>query len=131
LISSFPVLPPANIWLRASGARSRPSTIDYDRIVTACEQAGFQPRLQAFPDPPVSAMLARLPGGREIGLAPASLAVHAAESSLDVVARDIVDPVIQAELSILWPARAASPAVAHFLDSARRCATNKGWVAGP
>jgi DNA-binding transcriptional LysR family regulator len=42
----------------------------YDRIVAACERAGFQPRIQSFQDPPVNAMLARLPGGHEIGLTP-------------------------------------------------------------
>ena len=31
----------------------------YDRIVAACEQAGFQPRVEAFTDPPPQAMLAR------------------------------------------------------------------------
>jgi DNA-binding transcriptional LysR family regulator len=103
----------------------------YDRIVTACERAGFQPRIQSFHDPPVNAMLARLPGGHEIGLTPASLAIHAAEAGLDIVARDIIDPVIQAELSILWPTRTPSAAVANFLDSARRCATNKHWLAAP
>jgi hypothetical protein len=103
----------------------------YDRIVAACEGAGFHPRIQSFEDPPVNAMLARLPGGREIGLTPASLAIHAAESGLDIVARDIGDPVIHAELSILWPARAPSAAVANFLDSARRCATDEDWVAAP
>lgn len=103
----------------------------YDRILAACERAGFQPRIQTFQDPPVNAMLARLPSGREIGLTPASFAIHAADAGPDIVARKIVDPVIQAELSILWPAHAPSAAVAHFLDSARRCATNKGWVAAP
>jgi DNA-binding transcriptional LysR family regulator len=103
----------------------------YDRIVAACEGAGFQPRIQTFQDPPVNAMLARLPGGREIGLTPASFAIHAADAGPDIVARKIVDPVIQAELSIVWPARAPSAAVAHFLDSARRCATNNNWVAAP
>src|SRR6266850_1767226 len=36
----------------------------YDRIVAACEQAGFQPRVEAFADPPPQAMLARLQAGR-------------------------------------------------------------------
>jgi hypothetical protein len=76
-------------------------------------------------------MLARLPGGREIGLTLASFAIHAAEAAPDLVAREIVDPVILAELSILWPARAPSAAVAHFLNSSRSCATTKGWFAAP
>src|ERR1700747_3392632 len=29
----------------------------YDRIIAACEQAGFEPRVRAFPDPPPHAML--------------------------------------------------------------------------
>ena len=36
----------------------------YDRIIAACEQAGFQPRVTAFPDPPPQAMVALLPAGR-------------------------------------------------------------------
>jgi DNA-binding transcriptional LysR family regulator len=57
------------------------------------------------------------------------VAVQPAEAGLDIVARDITDPIIHAELSIVWPARAPSTAVEHFLDSARRCATEKDWVA--
>jgi DNA-binding transcriptional LysR family regulator len=99
----------------------------YDRIVAACEEAGFQPRIQAFSDPPVSAMLARLPGGREVSLAPASFAFYAAAGS-DVVAREIVDPAIPVELSIMWPALAPSAAITSFLDCARRCAADIGWL---
>jgi DNA-binding transcriptional LysR family regulator len=101
----------------------------YDRIVAACQRAGFQPRIQTFEDPPVSAMVARLSGGREIGLTPASFAIHAAEAGADIVAREIVKPTILAELSILWPARAPSTALAGFLENARSCAADKGWLA--
>ena len=76
-------------------------------------------------------MVARLPGGRQIGLTPASFAVHAAETGPDLVAREIVDPTIPAELSILSPARGPSGAVARFLDSARSCATDEDWLQGP
>jgi len=100
----------------------------YDRIVTACERAGFQPRLQAFENPPVNAMLARLPGGQEVGLTPASFAVHAAEAVSGIVAREIVDPAIVAELSMLWPTHDPSSAIASFRDSARSCATRNGWL---
>jgi DNA-binding transcriptional LysR family regulator len=103
----------------------------YDRIVAACERAGFQPRVQAFQDPPVNAMVARLPGGLEVGLTPASFAIHAAEAGPGIVARPIVDPVVLAELSILWPAPAASAAVARFLASARSCATGRAWLHSP
>jgi hypothetical protein len=37
----------------------------------ACEQAGFEPHISAFPDPPLPAMLARLPAGREVRFATA------------------------------------------------------------
>ena len=47
------------------------------------------------------------------------------------VARKIIDPQILAEWSILWPARAQSAAIARFLDSARRCAVEKGWRPRP
>lgn len=100
----------------------------YDRIVGSCERAGFVPRVQTFEDPPASAMIARLTGGREIGLTPASFASHAAEASPGLVAREIADRAILAEFSILWPARDPSPAVARFLDSARACAAAKGWL---
>jgi DNA-binding transcriptional LysR family regulator len=100
----------------------------YDRIVAACERAGFQPHVQAFEDPPVSAMLARLPGGREVGLIQASLALHAAEAQPGLVAREIADPAILAELSVLSPARDPSAASARFLDSARLCAAANGWL---
>jgi hypothetical protein len=97
-----------------------------DCIVAACERAGFQPRIQSFQDTPVNAMLARLPGGRDVGLTPASFAIHVAEAAPDIVAREIVDPLILAELSIPWPGRGPSAAVARFLDSARSCAAANG-----
>ena len=103
----------------------------YDRIIAACEQAGFQPSVRAFADPPLPAMLARLPGGREINLAPASFALHAATAHLGIVARKIAEPGILAEWSILWPARAQSAAIARFLESARRCAREKNWLRSP
>jgi hypothetical protein len=103
----------------------------YDRIIAACEQAGFEPRVTAFPDPPPHAMLARLPGGREVNLAPASFAVHAAAAEPGILAREIAGPRIEAEWSILWPARAASAAITRFLDSARRCAHENNWLRSP
>jgi len=103
----------------------------YDRIMETCERAGFQPQVRAFPKPPVNAMLARLLGAREIGLSPASFAFHSAQAEPGVVARKIIDPQILAEWSILWPARAQSAAIARFLDSARRCAVEKGWRPRP
>jgi DNA-binding transcriptional LysR family regulator len=61
----------------------------YDSIITACDQAGFQPQVRAFPDPPPPAMLARLPAGREVNLAPASFGLHAAAAEPGIVARKI------------------------------------------
>jgi hypothetical protein len=103
----------------------------YDSIIAACEQAGFQPRVRAFPDPPPHAMLARLPAGREVCFATASFALHAAAGELGIVAREIAQPGIPAEWSILWPARARSAAIARFLDSARRCAAENNWLLSP
>ncbi len=100
----------------------------YDRIMEGCERAGFQPRVSAFPKPPVHAMLARLLGAHEIGLIPASFAFHLAQAQPGVVAREIVGPQILAEWSILWPARTESAAIERFLDSARRCATDNDWL---
>jgi DNA-binding transcriptional LysR family regulator len=100
----------------------------YDAIIAACEQAGFQPRVSAFPAPPLQAALARLQAGHEVSLAPASFALHAAAAELGVVARKIVQPEIPAEWSILWPARAQSAAIARFLESARRCADENQWL---
>jgi hypothetical protein len=76
-------------------------------------------------------MLARLPGGRVIGLTLASFAIHAAEAVPDLVAREIVDPVILAELSILWPARAPSAAVAHFPEQFAILRNDQGLVRSP
>jgi hypothetical protein len=100
----------------------------YDRIMESCERAGFQPQIRAFPKPSVHASLARLLGAREVGLIPASFAFHAAHAEPGVIARKIVNPQILAEWSILWPARAQSPAITRFLDSARRCATDNDWL---
>jgi DNA-binding transcriptional LysR family regulator len=103
----------------------------YDAIVTACEQAGFQPRIRVFPEPPLQAALARLQAGHEVSLAPASYAVHAAAAEPGVVARKVVQPQITAGWSILWPVRAHSPAIARFLESARRCAEENHWLPSP
>jgi DNA-binding transcriptional LysR family regulator len=103
----------------------------YDRIITTCERAGFQPHVRAFPKPPVHAMLARLLGAREVGLSPASFAFHSAQAEPGVVARKVVNPQILAEWSILWPAGTQSVAIARFLDSARRCAADNGWLPPP
>jgi hypothetical protein len=103
----------------------------YDRIVAACEQAGFQPRVEAFADPPPQAMLARLQAGREVGLPPASLGLHAAAAEPALIARRIAEPELVAEWSILWAARAQSAAIARFLESARRCAEEHDWLRSP
>jgi hypothetical protein len=103
----------------------------YDRIIDACRQAGFEPGVRAFPRPPVHAMLARLVGAREVGLTPASFALHSAQAEPGVIARKIVNPQIVAEWSILSPTRTQSAAIARFLDSARRCATDNDWLAPP
>ena len=100
----------------------------YDRIIAACEQAGFQPHVNAFTDPPPQAMVARLLAGREVGLPPSSFAFHAAAAEPDLIARHIVQPRILAQWSILWPARSQSTAIARLLESARRCAEENGWL---
>ena len=100
----------------------------YDRVIAACEQSGFQPRVRTFSDPPPQAMLARLRMTREVGLPPASFAFYAAAAEHDVVARRIVQPEITVEWSILWAARAQSAAIARFLESARRCSEENGWL---
>lgn len=102
----------------------------YDGIVAACHEAGFTPAICAFEDPPVNAMLARLSSGREIGLAPASFAEHAANLGAALTVRKVVDPQIPAELSILWPTNDPSPAIASVLDIARRCAERHHWLRG-
>jgi DNA-binding transcriptional LysR family regulator len=101
----------------------------YDRIIGACERAGFQPRVTAFRNP--AASLARLLIVREVGLIPASFAVHLAAAQDGIVAREIVSPQIPAEWSMLWPTRGQSAAVARFLDSARQCATDNDWLPSP
>lgn len=103
----------------------------YDRIIAACEEAGFQPRVSAFPDPPPQAMLARLRGGREVSLAPASFAYQAAAAEPAIVARKLAPPGILAEWSILWSARSQSATIERFLDSTRRCAEENDWLRSP
>ncbi|MBO0607836.1 LysR family transcriptional regulator [Myceligenerans salitolerans] len=103
----------------------------YDRIVAACHEVGFTPEVCAFEDPPVNAMLARLSGGREVGLAPASFAEHAANLGTALTVRDVVDPQIPAELSILWSTNDPATAVASILATARRCAERHHWLRGP
>jgi DNA-binding transcriptional LysR family regulator len=103
----------------------------YDRIMETCEQAGFRPHVRAFTKPPVNAMLARLLGARELGLSPASFALHSSQAEPGVVALRIVNPQILAEWSILWLETAQSSAVAQFIDSARRCATDNDWLSSP
>jgi DNA-binding transcriptional LysR family regulator len=98
----------------------------YDRIVGAFERAGVHPRVTALRNP--AASLARLLNVREVGLIPASFAFHLAEAQDGIVARHVVRPKIQAEWSILWSAGTSSAAVARFLDSARRCAADSGWL---
>jgi len=96
----------------------------------SCELAGFEPEVTAFPKPSVHASLARLLGAHEVGLIPASFAFHGAQAEPGVVARKIVNPQILAEWSILWPTRTESAAIARFLHSARRCATDNQWLSG-
>ena len=103
----------------------------YDRVIAACEQSGFQPHVRTFTDPPPQAMVARLLATREVGLPPASFAFHAAAAEPGIVARKIVQPEIPVEWSILWAARAQSAAVARFLESARRCSEQNGWLLLP
>jgi len=100
----------------------------YDRIIAACEQAGFEPRVIAFPDPPPQAMLARLPAGHEVCFATASFALNAAAGESAIVACEIAEPGITAEWSILWPARTRSASITRFLESARRCAHENNWL---
>lgn len=103
----------------------------YDGIVAACGEAGFSPEICAFEDPPVNAMLARLSTGREIGLAPASFAEHAANLGSTLTVRDVVDPPIAANLSVLWPTNNLSPTIEKVLATARRCAERHGWLRSP
>jgi DNA-binding transcriptional LysR family regulator len=100
----------------------------YDRIIETCEQAGFQPRVTAFSKPPAHAMLTRLQREDEVGLLPASFALHLAEVEPTVIACKIVDPQVLAEWSILWSARVQSAATDRFLESARRSATENRWL---
>jgi DNA-binding transcriptional LysR family regulator len=100
----------------------------YDRVIAACEQCGFQPRVRTFTDPPPQAMVARLRTTREIGLPPASFASYTAAADPGLAARRIIQPEIRVQWSILWSGRAQSAAVTRVLESARRCAQENGWL---
>src|SRR4029077_4649136 len=95
------------------------------------EQSGLHPRVGSSAAPPPQAMLARLQAGREVGLPPASLGLNAAAAQPGLIARRIVEPEIVAEWSILWAERAQSAAITRFLESARRCAEEHGWLSSP
>ena len=103
----------------------------YDRVVAACEQHGFQPEIRAFADPPPQAMVARLRATHEVGLPLASFARNAAAGDPGITARKLVQPEIMAEWSILWPVRGQSEATERFLESARRCSAERGWLDTP
>ena len=103
----------------------------YDRVIAACEQSGFQPRIKTFADPPPQAMLARVGATREIGLPPASFALHAAAARRGVVARTVVEPAICVDWSIVSAARSPSEAIARFVESARRCSEENIWLRSP
>ena len=103
----------------------------YDRVIAACEQAGFEPNIRAFPDPPLPAMLARLPAGREVCTATASFALSTAAGQPEIIAVEIAPPGILAEWWILWPERGRSAAITRFLDSARRSAAENQWLPSP
>jgi DNA-binding transcriptional LysR family regulator len=103
----------------------------YDRIMEACERAGFLPRVNAPRNPPVLASIARLPAAREVGLIPASFAFHLADAQPGVVAREIVSPAVVVEWSILWPASTKSSSIERFLASARRCSADNHWLKPP
>src|SRR6202000_398564 len=90
----------------------------YDRIMDGCELAGFHPRVNAPEKPPVLASLARLLRAREVGLIPASFALHLADAQPGVVAREIVGPQILAEWSMLWPADGESVSLGRFVAGA-------------
>jgi DNA-binding transcriptional LysR family regulator len=100
----------------------------YDRVIAACEQCGFEPQVRAFADPPPQAMVARLRTTHEVGLPPASFAYRAAAADPGIIAREIVQPKITIEWSMVWPARTPAAATASFLESARRCAQECGWL---
>ncbi|MGN9813401.1 LysR family transcriptional regulator [Micromonospora sp. BQ11] len=100
----------------------------YDDIVAACQEAGFPPDIRAFDKPPVSAWLARLSSGHEVGLAPSAFAEHAARAGTEIVRRDVVEPSIMAKLSLTWASNDPSPAMASVLASARQCAERNGWL---
>ena len=100
----------------------------YDRVIAACEQSGFQPRIRTFADPPPQAMVARLRATHEVGLPPASFAFHAAAAQLGVVARTLVEPTMSVDWSLVWASRAQSGAIARLLESARRCSEESGWL---
>jgi len=100
----------------------------YDRVIAACEQSCFQPQVKTFADPPPQAMLARVRATREVGVPPASFALHAAAAQLGVVARTLVEPTIVVDWCLVWAARAQSGAIARLLESARRCSEENGWL---
>ena len=100
----------------------------YDCVVAACEQCGFQPRIRSFPNPPPQAMIARLRTVGEVGIPPASFAYHTAAADSGYAARRLVEPEIRVQWSIMWSARVRSEAIGRFLESARRCAVDNGWL---
>lgn len=70
-------------------------------------------------------------GDLDIGLALASFAEHTAKAGAGIIVRDVVDPPILAQLSVLWPTDDPAPAVTSVLATARRCAERNKWLRTP
>jgi DNA-binding transcriptional LysR family regulator len=94
----------------------------YDAVVTACRDAGFEPRLDEQAGSTVWGSIAR---GRGVGLVVGSLG-HQLPRGLTLIA--LTPPAPTLTIDLVWPAERTTPGVRRLVDIADRLAQVRGWT---
>jgi len=95
----------------------------YDRIVGACREAGFSPRVvqEAIQMQTIIGIVA---AGIGVALVPASERNLARKG---VVCKPIQDEGLEVELAIVWAPEGSSPTLRAFLSTAREVSSDGCW----